>query len=168
MTVRLRYLSTTLALFAVAVGVTLLQPKPPRPGPVLPLRATPPSQPAPPAPPPTARQILDRGGALGLTADQRGRLETLDRAWQRDVGPLEAAIEAAGAEFERFMREARAARGASLVEIERRSAEFRELSATWREARRRHGEMALGFLTDEQHRTLLAEPLPDHTRGGRR
>jgi hypothetical protein len=45
----------------------------------------------PPAPAPSAREILDRGPALGLATAQAARLEALDRQWRRDSSELQAA-----------------------------------------------------------------------------
>jgi hypothetical protein len=155
MSPRLRYASTTVALLGVGLAWVLIQAPWQRPAPGL---AAPPRaaavRPAPPPPLPTAGEILDRQAALSLTAEQVTRLEALRRAWRDESADLEAAVEAAGEQFARFAAEARAAKGASVGEIQRRSAEFRELSAALRERRRLHGEAAAGVLTDTQRQTL--------------
>ena len=60
---------------------------------------------------------------------------------------------AARAEFERFAREA-SPRGASVAEIQRQSAEYRELSAALRAARERHAEAAQAVLTEVQRQSV--------------
>ncbi len=154
MSPRLRYASTTLALLAVGLAYVLIQAPWQRPAPRLaaPSRAA--VRPAPPPPLPTAGEILGRQAALSLTAEQVTRLEALRRAWRDESADLEAAVGAAGEQFAGFAAEARAAKGASVGEIQRRSAEFRELSAALRERRRLHGEAAAGVLTDTQRQTL--------------
>jgi hypothetical protein len=52
------------------------------------------------------------------------------------------------------MKEAQDGRGASVQEIQRRSAEIGQLGATLREARWRHGEDAVAVLTPPQRGTL--------------
>ncbi len=160
-----RYLATTLALLAVAVGYAVSQrwtgPPPPRParGPAAAAR------PALPPAPPTAREILDRAAGLALTPEQAARLEALDRQWTEETADLRGALEAARAEFSRFVAETRATRGPGVEEIQRRSAAYRELSADFRERRRLHGDAALGLLTDSQRRSFAPATSPD-TRGG--
>jgi hypothetical protein len=51
------------------------------------------------------------------------------------------------------MKEAQGGRGASLQEIQRRSAILRDLSATLREARWQHGLASAEVLTEQQRRT---------------
>ena len=160
-----RYLATTLALLAVAVGYGVSQrwtePPPPRPvrGPAAAAR------PALPPAPPAAREILDRAAGRALTPEQAARLEALDRQWIEEAAGLLSALEAARSEFSRFVAETQATRGTGVGEIQRRSAEYRELSADFRERRRLHGEAALGLLTDSQRRSLAPATSPD-TRGG--
>ena len=164
---RLRYLVTSLALLAVGFGYALTQgrvverPAPPRPTGVA---ASPRILPPPALP--AAREILGRGLALSLTADQKRRLETLAGEWASESARLETELRAATAEFSSFMSEAQARRGASLGEIQRRSADFSKISAHLREQRRLHGQAAAGLLTDRQ-RQRLAHPVPD-TPGGTR
>lgn len=166
MSPRLRYLSTTLALVAFGLGYALIQAKPWRPGPSLPVRPAAAGRRAPPAPaPPTAREVLNRSEALGLTRDQEARLEALDRQWKQETAGLQAALHEAEQEFSRFMKEARASKGTSVQEVQSQSAEFRELSATLRERRVLHGEAVAGVLTEPQRRMLVLPPSPG-TSGG--
>lgn len=168
MTPRTRYLSTSLALVAVGLGYALIQGRPDRPPLRLPARPAAPDRPAPTSPsPPTAREILERARALSLTAAQIARLEALDRQWQQESSGLEAALRQAEQDFSRFMTDAQAARRTSLEEIERRSAEFRELSAALRERRRLHAEAAAQLLSEPQRLTLASLPSPKPTGGGR-
>jgi hypothetical protein len=159
MTLAVRYLSTSVALALAATTYFVLQPRaerpaPPRPSPAL----SAPRPPLPPAPP-TAREILDRGVALDLWGDQRVRLEALDRLWRREIGGLEAEIREAEREFAGFVTEAQGTRGATPQEVQRRGAEFSQLSAELRERRQHHSEAALRVLADWQ-RTRLAQSRP--------
>lgn len=167
MSLRLRYLSTTLAVLAAGGAIVLIQARDPRPASlprVRPASTAPAVRPA--APLVSARQILDRAAELSLTAEQRARLEALDREWRQESASLEAEVQAARAAVSRFMEaEAQAGRRTSLPEIERRSAEFRELSAMWRERRRLHGDAAGAMLTAAQRGTL--GPPPETHGGGR-
>ncbi len=168
MNARLRYLSTTLALLAVGLGYALIQGRPWRPTPRLEARPATVSRPAGPSPAPhTAREILARGDALSLTAEQKARLEVLDRAWKKETAGLEAALREVSEEFSRFMKEAQAGSGASLQEIQRRSAEVGDLSAALRERRRLHSEDAARVLTGSQRQKLAPES-STATRGGDR
>ncbi len=155
---RLRYLVTSLALLAVGLGYALTQGRSVRPAPprLTPAAAAPSVQ--PPRVPPSAREILERGAALSLTAEQTRRLEALAREWSSESAGLDASLQAATADFSRFMSEAQAGRGASLQEIQRRSADVSQLGALARERRRRHGEAAAGLLTDRQRVTLAQGP----------
>ena len=161
MSPRVLYLSTTLALVAVAVVAVLLQGRLERPAPRSPAprppawSAAPAVRPAalPPAPP-TAREILDRAMVLDLRVDQVVRLQALDRLWRSEAGRLEGAIREAEREFSAFVKEAQTSRGTSGQEIQRRSAEWSELSAALREARQHHAEAALGLLADWQRQRL--------------
>jgi hypothetical protein len=143
-----RYAATTVALVLLGLAYVLGQawldrPAPPRPS----LAAA--GRPAPPVPPLAARDFLDRADALGLTAEQRARLAALDKTWSEEARGLDRAVASARAQFERFTREA-GARGASVAEIQRQSAEYRELSAALRAARERHAEAAQAVLTEAQ------------------
>ncbi len=165
MSARGRYLATSLVLLAVAFGYALTQsrgerPAPPRPAGV----AAAPRVPPPPLP--SAREILERRASLALGDEQTRRLEALAREWVSESGRLETELQAATAEFSRFMSEAQEKRGASLQEIQQRSADVSELSARLRDQRRLHGQAAAGLLTDRQ-RQRLAHPVPD-TPGGTR
>jgi len=149
----LRYLSTTVALLAVGLGYALIQGRGERPTPRPAAQSEAVARPVPPptAPPP-AREILNRRAALSLTADQAARLEALDAAAQ---------------ELSRFMKEAQSAGGTSVQEIQRRSVEFRELSAALRERRRLHSEAAAHVLTESQRRQLAAATSTGTPGGGR-
>jgi len=147
---RVRVLTTTLALLAVALAYTLNRDRvhaPPRPA-----RGSAIERPAPPpAPPPSAREILDRRVPLGLSREQAARLEALDRQWQEESATLQAAIAKAEKAFAAFMQEAQARR-ATLQEIQRQSAEVARLSAFLREGRLLHGEAATAVLSQAQRR----------------
>lgn len=161
MSPRARYLSTTVTLAAAAVAVAYVLWQRPLDRPTLRLPAAPAAtaRPAAPPMPPTARRILDQAVILGLTRDQMGRLQALDRTWTSESGALEAAIRDAQRELSDFMQEAQASRGASVQQIQQRSAEFSRLSATLRERRRHHAEAALQLLDGSQrHRLAGAEP----------
>jgi len=153
MSPRVRYLSTTLALLAVAAGYTLSQGWVERQSPRPMLREAG-ARPVPlPAPAPSAREILDRVPAVGLSREQAARLRALDAEWVRRSSALQAAIDDEESQFSTFMKEAQGGRGASLQEIQRRSANLRDLSATLREARWRHGLASAEVLTEQQRRT---------------
>lgn len=160
-----RYAVTTVALVLVGAAYVLGQAWLDRPAPSRPSHATA-ARPAPPVPPPTAQDLLGRSGALGLTAEQRARLASLDRAWGEEVAALDRAVVAARAEFERFTREA-SPRGASVGEIQRQSAEYRELSAALRAARERHAEAAQAVLTEGQRQSVARGPFTN-VQGGTR
>ena len=162
MSVRTRYLATTLALLAIGLGFGLSQwqarPAPPRP----PARNA--SVPAPPAAPLTAGEILDRSDALGLSPQQTGGLRGLDRQWQAESGQLHEAIRIASAEFDQFVGHARQGGGASLQALQQRSSELQRLSVTLRERRAEHGRRAAGVLTEAQRATL--RPNSEDSSGG--
>lgn len=166
MSIRQHALTAGAALAIVAVGWTIFQaraerPKPSLPGPVAITR------PAPGALPPTARHILDGGVRLDLTAVQETRLRALEATWARESAAMQARIDAALADFSRFMDEARARGRTSLPEIQRRSAAIGELSAELRERRRVHAEAAAEILTVWQ-RTRLRESTGAVAAGGQR
>lgn len=157
MNARRRFLATSLALLAVGLGYALVQGKAARPAPPRPTGVVAAPRIPPPAAP-AARQILGRGMALSLTADQKRRLEILAGEWASESARLEAELQAATAEFSRFMGEAQGSRGTSVQEIQRRSADVSELSALLRERRRLHGEGAAGLLADWQRAKLAQGP----------
>ena len=153
MSPRVRHLSTTLALLAVAAGYTLSQGWVERQSPRPMLREAG-ARPVPlPAPAPSAREILDRGPAVELSREQAARLRALDADWVRQSSDLQATVDDEERQFAAFMKEAQGGRGASLQEIQRRSANLRDLSATLREARWRHGLASAEVLTEQQRRT---------------
>jgi hypothetical protein len=94
-----------------------------------------------------------------LRPEQTARLRTLDRAWREDVASLEAALQAVSAEFERFVAEARRGGGASVPELQRRSADLQALSTELRERRAAHSRHAVETLTDAQRDALRREPV---------
>jgi hypothetical protein len=97
--------------------------------------------------------------ALGLTHDQIARLRELDRVWTSEEREAQAAIRDAELELAAFMSEAQASRGATVQQIQQRSAEFSSLSAKLRERRRRHSEAALQVLdVSQRHRLAGIEP----------
>jgi hypothetical protein len=160
-----RYAATTVALVLVGVAYALgpaWLDRPVRHRPSLPAAG----RPAPPVPPPAARDFLERADTLGLTAEQRARLAALDETWREEMRGLDRAVTAARAEFERFAGEA-SPRGASVAEIQRHSAEYRELSAALREARQRHTEAAQGVLAEVQRRSLARGRFTSVQGGGR-
>jgi hypothetical protein len=161
---RTRYLLTTLALLALGVGVGLSQWRD-RPS-VLP---RPPARdvrvPAHPAQPPTAGEVLSRAEVLQLRPEQAARLRALERAWRADVASLEAALGAASADFERFVADARRGGGASVLEFQRRSADLQALSAELRERRAAHSRHAVETLTNAQRDGLRRKTV--NAMGGR-
>ena len=163
MSMRTRYLSTTLALLAIGLGFGLSQWSP-RPSPLRPaVHAT--ARPALPAPPPTASEILARSDALGFNPRQAKRLRELDRQWQAEYADLQEANRAASAEFERFVADARKGGGASLQALQQQSGELRQLSVTLRERRAEHSRRAVGVLTEAQRATLRSAS--ENPSGGR-
>jgi hypothetical protein len=90
---------------------------------------------------------------VGLSRDQAARLRALDAEWVRQSSDLQAAIDDEERQFSAFMNEAQGGRGASLQEIQRRSANLRDLSATLRETRWQHGLASAEVLTEQQRRT---------------
>jgi hypothetical protein len=170
MTAPTRYLVSMVGMLAVAAAYVAFQGGPPQPGPRL-ERPAPGVRVArqPGAPPPrilTAREILDRRSELAVAPAQIARLETLDRQWKERNRDLDAALEAAQQEVSRYMQ-AQAAGRTSLAELERRSADFRELSAELRERRRLHAEAAMEVLTEPQRRHVLPATSPETLGEGR-
>ena len=110
--------------------------------------------PALPAPPPTASEILNQSGKLGLSRQQIGTLRELDRQWQVEYEQLQEAIRAASSEFERFVADARRGGGASLQALQQQSGALQQLSGTLREHRAEHSRLAADVLTEAQRKTL--------------
>ena len=155
-----RPLIVTLGLCVVAVAYIASPTLPSRPAAARPTGER--AVPAPPrAPQYTARDLLTT--PLALAPAQRTRLESLAAAWQKESGPLDAEVAAAGAELETFMAEAAERRGARLADLQARSATFREASVRLRERRAVHQAAALAVLTPEQRAALTRTPL---TAGG--
>jgi len=164
----LRYLSTTVAILAVGLAYALIQGRGERPTPRPAAQSEAVARPVPPpAAPPTAGEILERRASFSLAADQVSRLEALDAEWKREAAEIEPALAAAEQALSRFMKEAQSAGGTSVQEIQRRSAEFRELSAALRERRRLHSEAAAHVLTESQRRKLAAATSTGTPGGGR-
>lgn len=153
MSLRTRYLATTLALVAVGLGFGLSQWRP-RPGPPKPPPMHTGGLPARPALPPTVDQILERADDLRLSPRQARRLRDLDREWRVDRQPLEQAVRDAQDGFAAFMTKAREGRGASIAEMQRESADLRAVSAELRERRALHSAQALAVLSEHQRQQL--------------
>ena len=159
MSPRTRYLATTLALVAAVAAYGLWHPPLERPTPRLPAASVLTARQAPAPVPPTARRILDQAVVLGLRHDQKVRLRTLDRFWTSEERELQVAVRDAERELSAFMKDAQASGGASVQQIQQRSAEFSSLSATLRERRQHHSEAALQLLDGSQrHRLAGAGP----------
>jgi hypothetical protein len=161
---RTRYLTTTLALLVIGLGFGLSQWRT-RPSALLKPPARNARVPARLGHPLTAAEVLNQAESLGLRPQQTARLQILDRGWRVDVESLETALRAASAEFERFVAEARKGGGASVPELQRRSADLQMLSAELRERRAAHSRQAIEILTDAQREALRREPV--NTVGGR-
>ena len=150
-----RSLAAVLAPLIVAAAYFVYQGRLERPAPPRPASSLSAARPAglPPASP-TAREMLDRRVTLDLRWDQIARLEALDHLWAREVSGLQAMIQDAEREFSIFATEAQGKTGASLPEIQRRSAVFSRLSAELRDRRQHHTDAALGVLSEWQRRRL--------------
>jgi hypothetical protein len=159
MTIQAQYAAATLALVLAGAAYVAGQAWLERPAPSRPSRGAV-ARPTAPTPPPTARDLLGRADALGLTAEQTARLTGLDRAWAQESVELERAVDAARAAFDRFARAA-AAGAASLDEIQRQSAEYRKLGAALREQRQRHGDAARAIFSGTQRARLGPPTNPD-------
>jgi hypothetical protein len=146
-----RSLSTALALVAVAGLATVLTSGPVRESPRLPVASSAAARPRVQPAPRGAGDILAHAAALGLTPEQRARLETLDRQWR----PRERDLLNAAADAQREMAAVTAAgRAVDLREIQQRATGFSELSAELRAARTRHADDAARVLTETQARQL--------------
>ena len=147
----IRFMTSAIALLAVAVGYVLVQGRAERPGPRLPRPEI--SQAAPPPRPAiTAHAILASGIPLGR--QQRAALERMAVERDRESAVSEAALVSAGREFEQFMAEAQASSRTTLADIQRGSQTVRELTIEVGERRRRHAEEALSVLDDTQRAEL--------------
>jgi hypothetical protein len=156
-----RSLSAALALVIVAAAYFVFQARTERPGPPRPAPALSAARPTalPPAPP-TAHDILDQRVTLDLRGDQVVRLKALDRQWTHEISGLTAMIQEAEREFSVFVSGAQGTRGASLPEIEQRSATFSQLSAELRERRQHHSDAALRVLAEWQRQRLALSRAP--------
>jgi hypothetical protein len=158
MSPRARYLATTLALVAAVAAYGLWHRPLERPTPRVPAPSALTARPAPAPVPPTARRILDQASVLGLRHDQKVRLRALDRFWTSEERELQVAVRDAERELSAFMKVAQVSGGASVQQIQQRSAEFSSFSATLRERRQRHSEAALQALDGwQRHRLAGAE-----------
>lgn len=156
--------AATVALVIAGAGWAILQAPTERPKLSLPEPVAI-TRPAAAALPPTARDILDGGALLDLKAAQRTRLRALDATWASESTAAQGQLDAAMAEFSRFMDEARATGRTSLQEVQRRSAEISGLSAALRERRRRHAAAAAAVLNEGQ-RTRLGQVTRPVASGG--
>jgi len=145
-----------MALVAIGLGYALMQGWQARPTPRL---ARPAGASRPLAPLPTAQEVLDRQAALSLTAEQKSRLEELDLQWKKESAGLQAAAHKAQRELSQFLQEQGGAK-ASLQEIQRRSADYRELSQELRELRQRHTEAVAHVLSEFQQRIIALPTSP--------
>jgi hypothetical protein len=145
----LHTLAATLALTAVAVGYLLVEGVPVRPGPPRPAAQAPIPRPQPLL---TGRLVLDRGTDLGLTTEQRRRLEVLDQEWQQKSQAPQAAAEGAARELSQSLQQSGGK--AFLPEIQRQSEAYRELSQELRELRIRYADTVTQVLTDGQRQQL--------------
>jgi hypothetical protein len=166
MNIQQHSLTAAAALAIVAVGWTLFQGRADRPKLSLP-RPVAITRLAPVAVPPTARDILDSGALLDLRAAQETQLRALDATWARDSTAIQAQLDAATADFSRFMDEKRGRGRTSVQEVQRRSAGISELSTALRERRQIHAEAAAAILTHWQ-RTRLGEVTKTVAAGGQR
>jgi hypothetical protein len=116
----------TVALVVAGTGWAIIQAQPERPG--------------LPRPEPVV-MMRPAEAALSLTA----RLRALDATWTSESTAAQADLDAATAEFSRFMDEARATGRTSVQEVQRRAAEIGELSAALRQRRQRHAEAAAAY-----------------------
>jgi hypothetical protein len=157
MSPRVRYLFTTVALVATVLAYALWQRPLDRPTPRLPAASSLTARPASPPMPHTARRILDQAVVLELTHGQKIRLRALDRFWTSEERELQATVRDAERELSAFMKDAQASGGASVQQIQQRSAEFSSFSATLRERRQRHSEAALQLLDGWQRHRLAGE-----------
>jgi hypothetical protein len=160
MRIRARYRVWTLGLLAVAAAGLVLQSAPPRPAPAIQRPAQHAGRRTPPPRPITARGVLEGRAQLGLTASQAARLEVLDRDWSERNRDLDAALEAARQEVARHVESQPGGR-TSLAELERRSADFQDLSAELRQRRRLHADATLEILTEPQRRQLVPATSPE-------
>jgi hypothetical protein len=161
MNLHVRALAAAVALATVAVASFVYQTRMDRRGPPRPAPSLSAGRPvALPSVPPTARDILDQSVPLDLRGDQLVRLKALDRLWTREVSGLTAMIHEAEREFSVFAAEAQGIRKVSLPEIQRRSAEFSELSAELRVRRQHHSEAALRVLDDWQRQRVVPSRTP--------
>jgi hypothetical protein len=137
------------AVLIVAVALVLQPSGEHRPGPAVSRTLAPASLPPRPV---LARDLLASG--LTLRAAQRHELEDLAGQWQRESAPLETAVGAASAEFDRFVASAQTAGRTSVTDLLQHSAELRELSAELRARRQVQSDSALAVLTDAQRRQV--------------
>ena len=165
MTLRSRYLVSVAGMATVVIAYVLWQERPASLVGRIERQSTGAARSALPPAAVSAREILDHRADLRLDPRQVERLEALDRRWTEESRRVLSAIEAAQDELSRFFAD-QGRRGASLAEIQRRSADFRALAGELRERRRRHEEAALGLLTDGQ-RGAMARPRQPASTGGR-
>ena len=99
-------------------------------------------------PPPTL--LLENKSRLGLTVEQRKRMEALVREWKHVAGPLEEDMQRAAEDFRQFAsREAQRQR-ASLIEVQRRAAPVAELTREYRNLKHDYWQRAMQLLSPVQ------------------
>ncbi len=152
----MRYLAATLALTAIAIGYVLVEGVPVRPGPPRPAAHAPITRPKPLL---TARLALDRANVLSLTAEQRQKLEALEREWRQTSKGPQAAAAAAAEQFSDFLQQ-QGTNKTNVQEIQRESAEYRERSEELRVLRTHHAEAVAQVLTDAQRQQLERRTSP--------
>lgn len=153
---RARYLTATVLMLAIAVVWTTVIDRPAAPAAARTGSARAPASPAPRlVTPATAREVLGTAEALSLTGDQRARLASLADTWERDLAPVQGALEIATQEFARFAREAQQAGRTRLDGVRARTEDVQALSALVRERRARHADQALAVLTAAQRARLI-------------
>lgn len=154
------YIGGTLILAAVALLYVAAASGPERPGPRLERPAGTASRPGPAPAVLSARRIIEIGRDLDLQPDQIVRLAALDARWRRESQEIETALEPAIRELTAFLTGAQERGGAGLVELQRRSADYQELSAELRQRRLRHAAEALAVLSGSQKQLAIrAYPL---------
>jgi hypothetical protein len=166
MNTRTRYVVTSVALAALAASWIVLQRPATHASPSLP-------RPAALAPPaarilaPTASDLLGADILLELAPGQRTRLMALASGWAKEATSVQAEVDAATADFSRFMDEARSTGRTTVQEIQRRSADIAALSELGRERRRQHSDDAVAVLMSWQRVRLDRVPRADASGGAR-
>jgi hypothetical protein len=153
-------MTIAVAVAALAVGYSVWPAPVTRSRPIVPARTSE----VPPPPRYGARELLAAG--LDLSTTQRTALMHLAAEWDEESTGLEDRIRAARVEFETFMETTKQRRGASVAEIQARSADLREMSGILRQRSEAHRAAALAVLTSDQRQRLGGGP--QTTQGGAR